>query len=63
MRRLQAKSGNAKALRRYHGWQTLKDFVKKITGMKSTEADRIRRAEQLYRKALEEAGMKISKKS
>lgn len=36
-------------------WQTLKSFVKKITGVKSTEADRIRRAEGLFRKALEGA--------
>lgn len=36
-------------------WQTLKDFAKKLTGVKSTEADRIRKAEELYRKALKEA--------
>lgn len=36
-------------------WQTLKDFVKRIAGVKSTEADHIRRAEALYRKALEQA--------
>lgn len=36
-------------------WQALKRFVRRITGMKGTEADLIRQAEQLYRKALEAA--------
>lgn len=41
-------------------WQTLKDFVKRIVGVKSPEADRIRKAEELYRKALEQAREKAS---
>lgn len=41
-------------------WQTLKDFVKRIVGVKSSEADRIRKAEELYRKALEQAREKAS---
>lgn len=38
-------------------WQPLKGFVKRIAGIQSSQADRIRQAEAMFRKALETVGI------